>query len=60
MAHEVTLLLGIEHVERFGEQRVIGIGERALRDGPRFIPAEARFVEQDVHVPRWPLWGGCR
>ncbi len=36
-------------LERLGQQRVVGVGQRPLGEVPRLIPSEARLVEQDAH-----------
>jgi hypothetical protein len=36
-------------LERFREQRVIGVGARALRDGPCGIPIHAVVVDEQAH-----------
>ena len=38
--------------ERFGEQGVIGVGQRPLRQIPGLLPAKMRLVEQDPHQLR--------
>ena len=35
--------------ERLGHQRVVGVGQGAPGQVPRFVPAETGFVEQDPH-----------
>jgi hypothetical protein len=39
-------------LERFGQQRVIGVGQGPLRDIPGLVPTEALVVEQDPHQLR--------
>ena len=36
-------------LQRLGQQRVVGVGERPLREVPGLVPAELRLVEQDPH-----------
>ena len=36
-------------LQRLGQQRVVGVGQRPLREVPRLVPAELRLVEQDPH-----------
>ena len=36
-------------LEGFGQQRVIRVGQGALREVPGFVPAEVRIVEKDPH-----------
>ena len=36
-------------LQRLGQQRVVGVGERPSREVPGLVPAEARLVEQDPH-----------
>ena len=36
-------------LERFGQQRVVGVGQSLLRDVPGLVPTEVRFVEQNPH-----------
>ena len=45
---------GLEQLDRpllqgLGQQRVVGVGERADGQVPRLVPAELRLVEQDAH-----------
>ena len=35
--------------QRLGQQRVVGVGQRADRQVPRLVPAELGLVEQDAH-----------
>ena len=39
-------------LQRFGQQRVVRVGERALREIPGLVPAELRVVEQDAASAR--------
>ena len=39
-------------LQRFGQQRVVGVRQRPLREVPGLVPAEMRFVEQDAHQLR--------
>ena len=36
-------------LQRFRQQRVVGVGQRRHRDLPRFVPAEIVQVDQDAH-----------
>ena len=36
-------------LQRFGQQRVVGVGQRRDRDLPGFVPAEIVQVDQDAH-----------
>ena len=36
-------------LQRFGQQRVVRVGERALREIPGLVPPELRLVEEDPH-----------
>ena len=36
-------------LQGLGQQRVVGVGQRPLREVPGLVPAELRFVEQDAH-----------
>ena len=36
-------------LQRFGQQRVVRVGQSSLRDVPGLVPAEMRFVEQNPH-----------
>ena len=36
-------------LQRFRQQRVVGVGRRLARDVPRFFPADAMHVEQQPH-----------
>ena len=36
-------------LEGFGQQRMIRVGQGALREVPGFVPAEVRIVEKDAH-----------
>ena len=39
-------------LERFGQQRVVRVRERALREIPGLVPSELRLVEEDPHQLR--------
>ena len=39
-------------LERLGQQRVVGVGERAARQVPGLLPRQVRVVEQDAHQLR--------
>ena len=36
-------------LQRLGQQRVVRVGERALREIPGLVPSERRLVEEDPH-----------
>ena len=36
-------------LQRLGQQRVVGVGQRPPREVPGLVPAEVRLVEQDAH-----------
>ena len=44
--------LGRPALQRLGQQRMIGVGERALGDIQSLVPPEMRFVEQNAHQLR--------
>ena len=39
-------------LERLGQQRMVGVGERPARDVPRLVPVQMRLVEQNAHELR--------
>ena len=39
-------------LQRLGKQSMVGVGERPLRDVPRLVPTQMRFVEQNAHELR--------
>ena len=48
-------------LQRFGQQRVVRVGERALREIPGLVPSELRLVEEDRASARGPrASGACR